>query len=905
MWERVSDVIIGPGVFWDITMSHVLQSVYAILMIGSCLIQVGLVIYAWRRRSTPGAVTFMWLVVSTAFTELCYFGLASAPNPTIGYIWARLRFLGVALLAVHFLLFALDYVGRHDWFRSRRYLWLYAIPILTQLIIWTKPFHQRFYISWQLESKGLLSAEIARFSVWYWIHGLYSYLLVGLGYVILVQNLGRAKGMYRRQVWLIVIGSAVTIIASLPGGLALMKPPFNTFPLGSTIATVYFAWALFRYGLLDLVPVAHDTIFRSLSEMAIVLDTRNRIVDMNPAALWLVGMVEAQVIGQPAAAVFGTWPTLASKLQDQEIADADLVIEVDGAKKNLALRPSPLYDRRGELTGRIFIVRDITERKQTEDSLAERSRVLQMLHAIATEIGTELDLDTLLHHIVARATDLLDADRGGGVYVYDETLDALRLSAASGINRDRMGILIQPGEGVTGRVFQSLQPLIVNDYTTWEGHTVVLAPSPPSAVMGIPLLAQGQMLGVLTVIANSARRTYSEHDMQFGLMLAAQAAAAIQTARLYEQARQEIDERKRAENALRTSDAMMRALVNAQTETVFLTETDGTILTVNDTAARRFGKRPDELIGLNAFDLMPPDLAASRKAQGDLVTQSGQPVQFEDERAGSWYESTIYPVFDTHGTVTQFAIVARDITERRHAEQQQVALAIEREKVNVLAQFITMTAHEFRTPLSTINMNLALLRRDADPQTRSDRVEIVNQQIAYITNLIETMLKMTRLDSQTTLTLAPIDLNQLLRDLETRFSPLAETHALALVIDCDPHLPRVPANAPVLYDALYCLVDNALRHTDEGGTITCRSHATADGVVLEIADTGKGISPDDLPHIFDRFFRADQARSTRGAGLGLSIARKAVDLHGGTIEVDSVLGQGSTFRIWLPHDETS
>ena len=893
--------------------------------------------------------------------------------------------------------------------------------------------------------------------------------------------------------------------------------------------------------------------------MAIVLDTQNRIADLNPAALHMVGMTKLQVIGQPANIVFAAYPQLADALQNPPGEHTEIAVDHAGTKIYLDLHLSPLHNQKGELTGQIvlgrdvtgrnqakaivtaseerlrvitdnsldiimqvdangiiqylspsflsvlghaqsvfhkkpvtewvdslhpenreyvqsriqakldgnqnppnvfvyrcqhakghyvwletivspvlsqngtiqtfiFTSRDITERKQIEDSLAERNRVLRLLHKMATEIGAELDLDTLLQHIVAHAIDLLDADRGGTIHIYDEMNDVLRLDAASGINGDSIHAVVKPGSGVTGRVFQSVQPLIVNNYTTWEGRTTVLVPSPPSAVMGIPLLVQRTILGVLVLAANSERRTFDEQDIQVATMFAAQVATVIQNAQSYQRAQQEIKERNRTAEALRAekefndtmlnatpdtvfvfdpqtgrplrwnkafaqtvgytheeiaaqkaldawynaedlarataalsalyetnhasvemsliskdgsttpfeyvaapimdnngqlryvvaigrditerkeadlalqaSEIMLRALINAQTDSVFLAEIDGTILTVNEAAAVRFGRQAEDLIGRNAYDLMPPDVTESRRAQGDKVLHSGESMRFEDERAGMWFETTLSPVFegDLHH-ITRLAVVARDITERKHAEQQQVALAIEREKVKLIADFITMTAHEFRTPLSTVNMNLALMDRAEDSQTQARRLDIIKQQLRFVSDLIDTMLKMTRLDSQTRLTLVPIRIGTLIRDLETRYGPEAEALSLKLVTDIDPTLPKTLANAPVLYDALACLVDNALSFTPEGGTITLRSYAEPDVVVIEVVDTGVGISAESLPYIFDRFYRVDKARTTRGTGLGLSIVKRAVDLHSGDIEVNSAIDQGSTFRIRLP-----
>jgi PAS domain S-box-containing protein len=145
----------------------------------------------------------------------------------------------------------------------------------------------------------------------------------------------------------------------------------------------------------------------------------------------------------------------------------------------------------------------------------------------------------------------------------------------------------------------------------------------------------------------------------------------------------DITERKQTEEALRESEATARALLNAPTDVVGLVDTRGVILDVNETVAQRFGRPVDELIGVYGWDLIPPDLAERRKAYFGQVIQSSEPVRFEDERQGTWFDNVFYPVFDAQGKVTKVAILARDITERKRAERllralNEAALAMER-----------------------------------------------------------------------------------------------------------------------------------------------------------------------------------------------------------------------------------
>lgn len=137
-----------------------------------------------------------------------------------------------------------------------------------------------------------------------------------------------------------------------------------------------------------------------------------------------------------------------------------------------------------------------------------------------------------------------------------------------------------------------------------------------------------------------------------------------------EKLKREVEERRRMEEVLKDREARARALLNAPTESALLIDSEGVIIALNETAHKRLGKSTDKLVGANFYDLVPPDVGKARKAQADKVIRSGEPVRFEDERQGRWFDQTIYPVFSAHGEVHQLAIFAHEITDRKLAEEE-------------------------------------------------------------------------------------------------------------------------------------------------------------------------------------------------------------------------------------------
>jgi len=219
-----------------------------------------------------------------------------------------------------------------------------------------------------------------------------------------------------------------------------------------------------------------------------------------------------------------------------------------------------IMDDQGQVDRVVTLTQDISARKQAEDVVQKRNQMLLASHNIMLKIGTELHLPTLLDNILEQAQSLLDADRGGGIYLYESGGNVLRLVHGTGINQGRDDITIQVDEGAAGRVYQTSQPLIIDNYTDWEAHATILVADPPSTVMGVPLLLNDKAFGVLTLIANSQLRKFTDQDVQQAEMFATQAAIAIQNAQLYQQARQEITERVQAEEKIRQRAAELEML---------------------------------------------------------------------------------------------------------------------------------------------------------------------------------------------------------------------------------------------------------------------------------------------------------------------------------------------------------
>ena len=259
-------------------------------------------------------------------------------------------------------------------------------------------------------------------------------------------------------------------------------------------------------------------------------------------------------------------------------------------------------------------------------------------------------------------------------------------------------------------------------------------------------------------------------------------------------------------------------------------------------------------------------------------------------------------------------VTAQDLQERLvapdpHDEVGQLAETFNKmlERLDILfntqQQLVADVSHELRTPLATIQGNLDLLRRGAakDPSMLQESMDAMNSEVARMSRLVRDLLLLAESDAGAPLQLRPVELDTLLLEIYREGMLIANNrlkmrlgHEDQAVIQGDPDR---------LKQLLLNLVNNAIAYTPDGGTVTLSLHRRPDNWVrVAVADTGVGIAPEDLPHIFDRFWRQDKARSRKlgGSGLGLSIAKSIVEAHGGRISVESELGKGTTFEVLLP-----
>ena len=341
----------------------------------------------------------------------------------------------------------------------------------------------------------------------------------------------------------------------------------------------------------------------------------------------------------------------------------------------------------------------------------------------------------------------------------------------------------------------------------------------------------------------------------------------------------------------------------AGAKTIFAAMQDGLLVVdagrritlVNETFRRIFAPRE---IALGA-----PLLDAVRDATLDQIIaetlRSGEAIQtemtFPDAQNSSdrHMQLSAVPMQIENGELSGTVVLFHDITQLKRADQ-------------IRRDFVANVSHELRTPLSILRGYIETLIDDpkSSGEERKRILEVMERHSKRLGLLVDDLLMLAQLESaDSNLQLSDVDLSKLFGDLVYDWKKKFAEKALKVVVDLAPNLPMIRADEARLQEVLYNLVDNAVKYSRENGEVRLRAEQRRDEIALSVSDNGVGIGKDDLPRIFERFYRADKARSPesiRGTGLGLAIVKHIAQLHGGRVEAESELGRGTTIRVLLP-----
>jgi two-component system phosphate regulon sensor histidine kinase PhoR len=332
--------------------------------------------------------------------------------------------------------------------------------------------------------------------------------------------------------------------------------------------------------------------------------------------------------------------------------------------------------------------------------------------------------------------------------------------------------------------------------------------------------------------------------------------------------------------------ARLVAALNSDFDAVVAVDVEARVLFANVAAERLFQRPAAEIVGnpfvwILANEHVLDAIRASRDA-GDrgvhLIERPGrqylQVVTTPIVKGGDW----------------AVLVVFHDLTDVKRTEQMR-------------RDFVANVSHELRTPLAGIKSVIDTISDGAleEPEIAREFLSRADLEVDRLIQLVEELIELSRIESgEVPLTLVPTDLVALLEDAVERLRPQAERRRLALSLVTSPELGTESVDASRIERAVVNLLHNAIKFTPDGGKITVSGERSNGSVVVSVTDDGIGIAPEDLPRIFERFYKVDHSRADVGSGIGLAIVKHAVEAHGGSVSAESTLGHGSTLSFTIP-----
>ncbi|MFL6210700.1 MAG: PAS domain-containing protein [Pyrinomonadaceae bacterium] len=380
----------------------------------------------------------------------------------------------------------------------------------------------------------------------------------------------------------------------------------------------------------------------------------------------------------------------------------------------------------------------------------------------------------------------------------------------------------------------------------------------------------------------------------------------------------DITERKQAQEALKRESSLMQALMDNIPDAIYFKDTESRFTRVNQHAPYRGGNAPEDVIGKTDFDFFIKAHARAAYEDEQRIIRTGEPIIDKEEKetypdgASTWLSTTKVPIFDEAGQVTGIVGISRDITERKRAEEERIQLIRaqaareEAEAANRFKdEFLAVASHELRTPLTPILGWANMLRTSPyDEAMFAQALESIERNAKAQQRLVDDLLDISRIiTGNLRLDAITFELAPVVEAAVTAMRPAADAKHIRLQTVFATGGDQITGDPDRIRQVVLNLLANAIKFTPQGGSIEVRLERTQSQVELKLSDTGMGISPEFLPHVFARFRQADSSvtRTHGGLGLGLSIVRHLVELHGGTVHADSPgMGQGATFTVKLP-----
>ncbi len=854
------------------------------LLILSSALGFFLAIFIARRRRGPGSQALAVVILGATVWSLCYAFEIIASSLTYKLFWERFEFFGMVSIPLAWFIFVAQYSGYPQWMkRILNYrIPLTLIPVVTLALVWTNDLHNLIWQQVYLERIGPLVALGFERGPWFWVLIGYSYVLLFLGSVQLVNSIFSIIRLQRWQVFLALLAILLPWIGNIyyiSGSKPEHYLDWTAFLF--LLSGLLFSLSLFRFQLANILPIAQEAVFAGLKDCVLVLDTVDTIVEMNPSAKKRLDRPALPALGKNISEVV---PELAPHVKQARYSDeykAEYSQEEEAGREYYDLRITLLHDPYKNPIGHLVVFHEITElkrnqaelemaRDQLENTVSERTEALkQAIAQLENELVQRSLAEKRFEDVIESAPDAM--------FVLDQSGKILLINAMAeklfGYTRQELvGMVIGAN-------------LIPDKYLEEERkYFIDFLHNPPAnqSSFGVDLYAMRKDGSEFPIEVDLSRLDDSQ-----GFWVAINV--------------RDISERKRVEAELRDREQTYRALFENAGDAIFLTSVDGKILHVNSKACELLGYSQAELESKSIFDVILPEELAHVRENIELLSKGGRLrpyIRYYLKKSGEVLpaENNTVMVRDADGKPKFMQNIARDISERIKAERAQVQLlgqirqsneqmrnlALRLQEVQELErQALAAVLHDrVGQNLTGLNLNLKILQNQLQDGSGSE----VRKRLADSLTLVEETTHKIR-DVMADLNPPVLDEYGLVAAVKWYCGDFTTRTGITAHVSSSKDEQRLDGSVErILFRLVQEALMNVAKHA-QASQVLVSVESNQDAVNVMVKDNGVGFDPQ----------AAKVATSEPHWGL-LSMQRKAASI-GADLSIESTPGVGTTVSI--------
>jgi two-component system phosphate regulon sensor histidine kinase PhoR len=519
------------------------------------------------------------------------------------------------------------------------------------------------------------------------------------------------------------------------------------------------------------------------------------------------------------------------------------------------------------------------------DQADTKRRELSTLYAVSLKFASTLDDEEMMDILLENASILVPNDAVAVALL--EAPERLRVKAYRGLDDKETSKLVAGDEENPLYVSASaVLPVILRDTEEDPRFQAFLHEVGFTSMIAVPLYASSSVIGVLCCFSGMSE-AFDDDDARLLLTLSSESALALEKASLYQTTLED-------KNKIET-------IINSLTDGLMVLDQEGRLVLANpfitrfmDLKNEDYDRRLADIFETSSYKIELMDITLEEALEG--VLSSGQSLKNEmviDTEPPIIFQVFWEPLADVEGKTAGAVILLHDITD---------FVELDRMK----SDFISIVSHELKTPLTSIKGFVRLIAAErVGPVTEKQRhyLDVVQKQTESLTVLINDLLDLSRIEAGIIeVGHEPLILTEVIGGVVQQLDNLAQEKGITLRVEVAGDLPLISGDNARLGQVFINLIHNAIKFTPQGGDIRVKAVSMGEHCLVKISDTGIGISAQDLPRIFDKFYQVDSSSTRRqsGTGLGLSISKQLVTAHGGEMWVNSIKGKGTTFSLTIP-----